>query len=220
MTVARSIRNFAVASRPARPSHVRPVRSLAPRGMLFREGDTADHVYEAVSGTLRLTRVLETGRRQVVAFAYPGDIIGFPAGCLYHADCEALTEVTVIAHRRAVLDDPLVEPDLHRRLQVAALAEIVHLQDHLLLLARKGAGSKLASFLSELADRQGTAEPDGIAIDLEMPRADIADYLCLTIETVSRTLTRMSEEGLLQRDGPTRLIVTDRDGLETLACAD
>jgi CRP/FNR family transcriptional regulator/CRP/FNR family nitrogen fixation transcriptional regulator len=213
---------LALAPRPARDldgSHVRPVRSLAPRATLFREGDAAAHLYEVASGTLRLTRLLETGRRQVVAFATPGDIVGFPAGGLHHADCEALTEVTVIAHRRSTLEDAGGDPALHRRLQEAALAEISRLQDHLLMLARKGATGKLASFLGEMADRQGVYGPKGIAVNLEMPRADVADYLCLSLETVSRTLTRMTEEGLVARDGAIRLIVTDRRGLQAMASA-
>jgi CRP/FNR family transcriptional regulator/CRP/FNR family nitrogen fixation transcriptional regulator len=207
-------------ARDADGAHVRPVRSLAACATLFREGDVARHLYEIVSGTLRLTRVLETGKRQVVAFAHPGDVVGFPAGGLHHADCEALTDVTVIAHRRSALEDAGRDPALHRRLQTAALTEISRLQDHLLMLARKGATGKLAGFLSELADRQGAPEPRGIDVSLEMPRADVADYLCLSPETVSRTLTRMSDEGLILRDGATRLIVTDRAGLRAMACAD
>ena len=203
-----------------RPFHVRPVRSVVPLAVLFREGDAAGHLYEVIAGTLRLTRVLETGRRQVVAFAHPGDVVGFPAGGLHHADCEALTEATVIAHAGSALTGAGRDPELRQSLQAAALAEIAQLQDHLLLLARKGAAGKLASFLGDLADRRGAAGPDGIALDLEMPRADIADYLCLTIETVSRTLTRMCDEGLIVRDGAARLIVTDRAGLERMASAD
>ncbi|MBM2578106.1 helix-turn-helix domain-containing protein [Jannaschia sp. Os4] len=205
----------APASRPLPP--VRPVRSLAPRAALFREGDRASHVFEVVSGTLRQTRLLECGRRQVVAFAHPGDMVGFPADGAHHADCEALTAVTVIAHPRAALDGAGGEPDLHRRLHGAALREIARLQDHLLLLARKGAVGKLASFLGDLADRHGAPCADGTALDLEMPRTDIADYLCLTIETVSRTLTRMCDEGVLRREGTSRLVVTDRDGLGDMA---
>lgn len=207
-------------ARTPRPVHARPVRSFAARQALFREGDAAEYLYEIISGTLRLTRVLETGRRQVVAFAHPGDVVGFPAGVAHHADCEALTEVTVIAHRRAALEDARSDPDMQRRLQTAALVEIARLQNHLLLLARKGAAGKLASFLGDLADCQGVPSPCGIVLDLEMPRTDVADYLCLSIETVSRTLTRMCEEGILERDGPTRLIITDRGGLECTACAD
>lgn len=220
MTAIRAIARPSQPRHPARPSHIRPVRSLAPRTVLFHEGDAAGHLYEVVSGTLRQTRVLETGRRQVVAFAHAGDVVGFPAGGLHHAECEALTDVTVIAHARSVLDDPEADVALHRRLQLSALSEIAHLQDHLLLLARKGAAGKLASFLGELADRMGTAAPGGIALEPEMSRTDIADYLCLTIETVSRTLTRMCADGIIARDGTTRLLIADRDRLDAMARAE
>jgi CRP-like cAMP-binding protein len=199
---------------------VRPVRALAPLAPLFREGDAAGTLYEVASGLLRLTRMLETGRRQVVAFAHPGDVIGFAPGTRHRADCTALTAAAVIAHRRAALEAAGAEPALRRRLQAAALAEIAHLQDHLLVLARKGAAGKLASFLGDLADRQGQPGPGGVAVELAMPRADIADYLCVSVETVSRCLTRMCAQGVLERDGAGRLIVRDRAGLHAMACAD
>ncbi len=220
MNAIRSIDVAAPVLHNASPVRIRPVRAFGARETVFREADPAEHVYEVVSGTLRLTRMLETGRRQVVAFAHPGDVVGFPAAGSYHADCEALTDVAVIAHRRTALDVPAMDPALHARLQDAAMREIAKLQDHLLVLARKGAAGKLASFLGQLADGQGAPGPDGIALDLEMPRSDVADYLCLTIETVSRMLTRMCEEGLVARDGPSRLVVLDRDGLHAMACAD
>lgn len=218
MTATTSLARRPPVAPRARPALIRPVRGLASGTTLFREGDPVTSLYEVASGTLRLTRVLETGRRQVVAFAHRGDIVGFPAAGAHHADCDALTGASVIAHRRAALDDSRPDPDLHRRLHAAALTEIARLQDHLLLLARKGAAGKLASFLGDLADRQGTPQMDGVAIDLELPRADIADYLCITIETVSRMLTRMCEAGLVRRDSISRLVVTDRAGLDAMAC--
>lgn len=207
-------------SRSQSHTHVRPVRNFAAGTVLYREGDAAENLYEIMSGTLRQTRVLETGRRQVTAFAHPGDVVGFPAHGRHHADCEALTDVTMIAHRRTALEDTGRDPALHHRLQSAALQEIVQLQDHLLILARKGAAGKLASFLGDLADRHGVPGSHGIELRLEMPRSDIADYLCLSIETVSRALTRMCDEGVIARDGTTRLIITDREGLDAMACAD
>ena len=217
MSFIRPIRRTGPASRPP---HARPVRVVPARAALFREGDPADDVFELVSGTLRLVRVLETGRRQVVSFAHAGDVVGLPAGGRHHADCEALTDATVIAHRRPIAGGRAADPELCRRIHDAALNEVARLQDHLLQLARKGATGKLAAFIDALADRQGIPRPGGIAVELEMPRADIADYLCLTIETVSRTLTRMCEDGVILRDGPARLVISDRAGLRAMAGAD
>jgi CRP-like cAMP-binding protein len=207
------------APAPVRSAPVRPVRPVAARATLFRQGDRADHLYEVAAGVAGLTLMLECGRRQVVSFVHPGDWVGFPVGGRHRADCEALTGLAVIAHRRAALEGPEGDPALRRRMQDAALREIVQLQDHLLLLARKGASGKLASFLCGLADRHGRRAPGGVALDLEVPRRDIADYLCISVETVSRTLTRMCADGLIRRDGPTRLVVADRAGLAAMAGA-
>lgn len=205
-----------------RRANLRPVRSVAAGDTLFREADEADHLFEVVSGVLRQTRLLETGRRQVVAFAHPGDIVGFPAGGgLHHSDCEALTPGSVLVHRRSALHDPSADPELHKHLQNAALAEIAALQDHLLLMARKGARGKLASFVAQLVERHGHSGEDGRPVlDLPMPRADIADYLCMSVETVSRGLTQMRQDGLIRLDGCQRVVILDRDGLDQMAGAD
>lgn len=203
-----------------RADHLHAIRSVEEGATLFREADPVTHLIELRTGVLRLTRVLETGRRQVIAFAYPGAVVGFPAEGRHHCDCEALTPATVSAHRRAALEESGTDPALHRRLQEAALREIAALQDHLMLLARKGARGKLASFLLHLLERQGRIEGGALVLDLAMPRADIADYLCMTVETVSRTLTHMRRAGLIRLDGCQRVVLLDRGGLAALAGAE
>ncbi|GIT91550.1 hypothetical protein JANAI62_20070 [Jannaschia pagri] len=220
MTAVQPILRMANPKPATARAHVRPMRNLPRQATLYRERDAADTLYEVTSGLLRLTRVLETGRRQVVAFAQPGDILGYAAGPVHQADCEALTDVTVLTHRRSALDDAQTNPVLRQRLQAGAMAQITALQDHLLLLARKGAVGKLAAFLCHLEGRSTVLSSDGTVIDLGAPRGDIADYLCISLETVSRTLTRMCEDGILRRDGVSRLIVRDSAGLAALARAD
>ncbi|WP_298432443.1 helix-turn-helix domain-containing protein [uncultured Jannaschia sp.] len=216
MTAMHAIRPHGTL-RAGRPT---ALRTLDAGETLFREADAMTHLFELRSGVLRLTRFLETGRRQVVAFAYPGDIVGFPAGRLHHSDCEALTPATVAAHRRAALDGPGADPGLHDELREAALAEIVALQDHLMLLARIGARGKLASFLLHLMENQGTLRDGYMTIDLPMPRADIADYLCTTVETVSRALTQLRRSGAIRLDGIQRVVLLDRDRLAQIAGSD
>ena len=80
-------------------------RDLKSGTVLYDEGDEAKRVYEVVSGVLRLTRVMENGRRQVIAFGYPGDIVGFPNGNEYHTECDVLSNARVIAHRRETLEN-------------------------------------------------------------------------------------------------------------------
>ena len=117
----------------------RPVRRLAVGASVYREGDEATHIYEVKTGILRLTRVLANGRRQVIAFALPGDVIGFPDGGNHHTDCDVLESCEVTAHPRAALDAGRRDPDTHERLLRAALREISAMQDHVMMLARKSA---------------------------------------------------------------------------------
>lgn len=180
---------------------------------LFREGDEAEHVYEIKSGVLRLTRVLENGRRQVIAFGLPGDIIGFPNGELHHTDCDVVATAEVIAHRRAELESGGGDPDTHRRLLRAALREISAMQDHFMMLARKSAMEKVASFLVVLSQRTGAPLGNYTTFMLPMSRADIADFLGLTIETVSRMFSQLRKDGTIALETPQRVVVRDMQGL-------
>ncbi len=201
-------------------SPTRPVRRLAAGAHVFREGDEACHLYEVQSGILRQTRVLENGCRQVIAFALPGDIVGFPNGDLHHTDCDAIGPCEVVLHRREALENGEGNPETHRRLLMAALREISALQDHLMMLARKSALEKVASFLMVLANRLGTRQGQTSTIELRMKRADIADFLGLTIETVSRTFTQLRNSGIISLHAPQFIIVRDVDRLAEVSDAD
>jgi CRP/FNR family transcriptional regulator/CRP/FNR family nitrogen fixation transcriptional regulator len=187
---------------------------------LFLEGDEARHIYEVRSGLLRLTRVLENGRRQVIAFGLPGDVVGFPKGEHHHTDCDVIAEGEIVAHRREVLEDGLGDPELHARLLGAALREISAMQDHFMMLALKSAPEKFASFLMVLAERTGYGLGNYTAIDLAMKRTDIADFLGLTIETVSRTITQFRNAGIIALDGAQTIVLLDQDALEAASQAD
>ncbi len=180
---------------------------------LFREGDAAASIYEIVSGVFRLTRVLGNGRRQVIAFGFPGDTIGFPKGACHHTDCEAITAAEVIVHRRNALDTVGGDHETHQRLLNAALREISAMQDHFMMLARKSAKEKMASFLVTLAERNGTPIGGYTSCSLPMSRADIADFLGLTVETVSRTLTRLRKENMIALENPQTVLIRDMRAL-------
>lgn len=198
----------------------RPVRRLAVGASVYREGDEATHIYEVKTGILRLTRVLANGRRQVIAFALPGDVIGFPDGGNHHTDCDVLESCEVTAHPRAALDAGRRDPDTHERLLRAALREISAMQDHVMMLARKSALEKVASFLMVLADRTGTRRGNHISIDLAMKRSDIADFLGLTIETVSRTITQLRNSGVIALESAQTVVILDHAALAEAADAD
>jgi CRP/FNR family transcriptional regulator/CRP/FNR family nitrogen fixation transcriptional regulator len=200
-------RSQSAVSAPARS------RVLAAGRYLFHEGDEAAYVYEVKTGVLRLTRVLENGRRQVIAFGLPGDIIGFPDGDMHHTDCDVVATAEVIAHRRAELESGEGDPHTHALLLQAALREISAMQDHFMMLARKSAVEKLASFLTVLSQRTGVPLGKYTTVDLPMSRADIADFLGLTIETVSRTFSILRKEGTIALETPQTVLILDMDAL-------
>ncbi len=179
----------------------------------FREGDKASHVYEVKSGVLRLTRVLKNGRRQVIAFGLPGDIIGFPNGDQHHTDCDVIATAEIVAHRRQNLEDGEGDPETHQRLLRAALREISAMQDHFMMLARKSAMEKVASFLIVLSHRTGTPVGNYTTFSLPMSRADIADFLGLTIETISRSLSILRKHGTITLETPQIVLVQDMQAL-------
>lgn len=190
---------------------------LKPGAYLYFERDEVEWLYQVTSGVLRLTRLLADGRRQVIAFGYPGDIVGFPADDLHHTDCEALTDVRLQPFRRAHLESGEGDPKLHCALLQAALREISAMQDHFMMLGRKSATEKLASFLCVLAERVGEDLGAYRQINLPMSRSDIADFLGLTTETVSRTFTQLRKSQIIVIDNIHTIIIQRPTALLSLA---
>lgn len=191
-----------------------PVQQMSAGEVLFSEGDKADSVYEVLSGMVRLYKLLPDGRRQVTGFLTAGQLLGLaPQGtCVFTAD--ALTEVSLVRYKRDAFERLIDEvPGFARRLLAVTSHELHAAQDQMVLLGRKSASEKVASFLLMLP-----AHKDDI--DVPMTRGDIADYLGLTVETVSRTLTRLRQDGLIALPVPARIQVLDRKGLENLASGD
>jgi CRP/FNR family transcriptional regulator, anaerobic regulatory protein len=186
---------------------------------VFSEGDEADSVYEVVRGMLRLCKLLPDGRRQITGFLSAGQFLGLaPEGvCVYTA--EAITDVTLCRYKRSAFDRLIDEvPGFAKRVLAVASHELSAAQNQMLLLGRKAAVEKVASFLLLMAEQAG--EDDDIAIGLPMTRSDIADYLGLTIETVSRTLTRLKQDRLIALPTPDRIRIRDRGQLEELAAGE
>ena len=187
---------------------------------LFYEGDEVDWLYQVNSGVLRLTRLLVDGRRQVIAFGYPGDVVGFPADGLHHTDCDALSDVRLQPIRSACLENGQCDPQLHHSLMQAALREISAMQDHFMMLGRKSAVEKLASFLCVLTERVGQSLGGFRQITLPMSRSDIADFLGLTTETVSRTLTQLRKSKIIAIDNIHTIIIQRPEALLGLSQGD
>jgi CRP/FNR family transcriptional regulator len=227
--ISNAAANIAVAGRAVSRSfggqatgHLMAISSLqkkAPGETLFAEGDEADSVYEVVQGTLRLYKLLPDGRRLITGFLSAGHLLGLaPEGvCVYTA--EAITNVTLCRYKRAAFERLIDEvPGFARRLLAVTSHELRAAQDRMLLLGRKTATEKVASFLLLMAERHGNEGAD--EIDVPMTRSDIADYLGLTIETVSRTLTKLKQDGLIALASSARIELLDRHRLDELAAGE
>lgn len=199
------------------PLQHKPATSLKAGSYLYFEGDDVTHLFVIETGVVRLTRVLEDGRRQVIAFGYPGDIVGFPAQGMHHTDCDALTHARLRAIPRRALDDSTHDPDLHAVLIDAALQEISAMQDHFMMLGRKSAAEKVASFLNVLLERIGDQHSEPPVIALPMSRSDIADFLGLTTETVCRCLTALRKADIICIKGISKVEVLDQIALSQRA---
>jgi CRP/FNR family transcriptional regulator len=197
VTIPTEFANAKPAPQLLRATKAPAQKLLKAKSHLFYEGDRVDWLYQIKSGVVRLTRLLSDGRRQVIAFGYPDDIIGFPSNGDHHTDCEALTETHLQPYRRTHLESGKADPELHTALLQAALREISAMQDHFMMLGRKSAAEKLASFLCVLSERVGEDLGEYKQFKLPMSRSDIADFLGLTTETVSRTFTLLRKSKII-----------------------
>ncbi|CAO3455889.1 Transcriptional regulator, Crp/Fnr family [Azospirillum argentinense] len=184
---------------------------------IFAEGEAADAVFRVVDGMIRLYKLLPDGRRQIIGFLQAGDMVGLAFADRYLYSAEAITASTVQRIPRCQLDALLdSQPALARRLLSVTTSELVAAQDQMLLLGRKSALEKLASFLLALSRRAGA----GRAIALPMSRCDIADHLGLTTETVSRGFTKLKTSRLIRILDGGRVELLDAEALAELAeCA-
>ncbi|MGH6952765.1 MAG: cyclic nucleotide-binding domain-containing protein [Alphaproteobacteria bacterium] len=169
-----------------------------PKATVFYEGDAADYLFNVNKGAVRVSKLLADGRRQVTGFLFPGDFLGLAFNDTYSYTAEAITKTQLCRFKRAELERLLQSmPHMEKRLLEMASNELATAQDQMMLLGRKTARERLASFLVMLrrrAERRGQASDP---LDLPMSRGDIADYLGLTIETVSRTFTELRKLGYI-----------------------
>jgi CRP/FNR family transcriptional regulator, nitrogen fixation regulation protein len=186
--------------------------SFARNAEIYGEGEPADYLYKVISGTVRTYKVLSDGRRQIGAFYMAGDVFGLEMGDEHTFSAEAIAEAKVLVVKRSALV-ALAERDSDVARQLWALTgrELSRVQDHILLLI-KTAQERVAGFLLEMAER---ASSDG-AVELPMSRQDIADYLGLTIETVSRTLTTLENAAAIELPSSRRIVLRNRSALNRL----
>lgn len=187
---------------------------------LFDEGEPAEHYFQVLTGTVCVYKLMEDGKRQIVAFALPGDFFGFGSGDVYNFSAEAITESKIRRFSRARAA-ALIGSDaaLGSRLFAIVRDQLVAAQQRLVLLGRKSAKARVASFLLMLGAR-GQNKPSLPAIDLEMSRGDIADYLGLALETVSRALSQLRENRVIDLPSPQHIMIRNLEVLREIAEGD
>ena len=169
---------------------------------IFEQGDAADHWFEVVSGVARACRIHTDGRRNLTAILFARDALGVESGDIRRTSAEAVTDVTLIKwSRRALLDAARLDPHAEDQTQCLLMRALDVAERRVTLSGLRSASERLAGFLMLLAGHS----PAGAAIQLSMSRYDIADYLGLTVETVSRTFTQFVKQKWIALDGPHRV---------------
>jgi CRP/FNR family transcriptional regulator len=197
------------------------VVQLCAKDTLVWEGDSADDVYQVVRGVACLYKLLPDGRRQVARFCHAGDLIGLTAEGYYPYTADALTGLTVVRIRRADLDNRIETDCAFRKTVLRAIGQELSLaQNQLLLLGRKSASERVASFLQAMVEQAIREGSNGHSIVLAMTRVDIADFLGLTHETVCRTFSLFRNQGIIAIPDPHLVEVLCPDILEEIAEGD
>ena len=180
---------------------------------IFGQDEPAEYLYKVVSGTVRICTLMSDGRRQIGGFYLPGDILGLEAEDVHRFSAEAIGDCQVLAVRRTTfLAQASRDPDTVRQLWAQTLGHLQRAQNHMLLLGRKTAQERVAAFLLDMAERL----PGSGSVELPMCRQDIADYLGLTIETVSRTLTQLERDGVIGIPVSRRILLRNRAELDRM----
>jgi CRP/FNR family nitrogen fixation transcriptional regulator len=179
---------------------------------IYAQDEPVELLYRVVRGVVRTSRVTADGRRQVGAFYYPGDLFGLEPGPDHRFGAEALEDCDILMVRRSAVRAAAGDAELDRAILEAQRLEMERLQDHVVMLGRKSARERVASFLMSIAQRG-----DDDHADLAMGRQDMADYLGLTIETVSRMLTQLQGEAIVEFPSSRRFQIRKWTALEAIA---
>jgi CRP/FNR family transcriptional regulator, anaerobic regulatory protein len=189
---------------------------------VVQQGDLASHVFKVASGALRVVRLMPDGRRHIASFLMPGDFFGLADLESYGHSVEAITDSTLLRYTRSGLEG-FLDRDMQMRRQVFGVMcrELSAVQDHLLLLGRKTATERLATFLLAMAERRSPHRPgEDRQVELPMNRSDVADYLGLRIETVCRVLADLKQRRIIDMPDVHSIVILRRDTLEDLSAGD
>jgi CRP-like cAMP-binding protein len=186
---------------------------VSQHGHVFRQGDRADHIYQVVDGAVMLYKLLPDGRRQVVELLSAGDVFGLTPLPVYDCSAETLVSANIIAYERASVEQ---SPQLLRRLSGHVHAQLCALHEHAVLLGRKSALERVATFVMHCVPGRGGFNclgprfgDDSTVVRLGMTRQEIADYLGLTLETVSRAFSELRRRGVIAIDKQEEVRIRD-----------
>jgi CRP-like cAMP-binding protein len=186
--------------------------SFARNSEIYGENEPAEYLYKVIAGTVRTYRVLSDGRRQIGAFYLPGDVFGLETGDEHAFSAEAVSDAKILVMKRsAVVSLASRDSEIARELWSLTSHELQRVQDRILLLI-KTSQERVAGFLLEMAQRVNATNE----IELPMSRQDIADYLGLTIETVSRTLTQLESDAAIALPTSRRIVLRNHAALKRL----
>ncbi len=196
-------------------------RRIGAGDRLFDEGDRAAHYFVVTEGAMTVFKEAYDGRRQITGFLYPGDMLGLNHHQRYAYSAEALSDAVVCQYKIADLNRLFRDyPEMEHWLLRHCSDELASAHDQMFLLGRKNAMEKIASFLWFQMHRLKLRSRNRTLLALPMSRRDIADYLGLTVETVSRTLTRMRRDGTIRTIGKHDIDVLDVEDLRVRAGID
>ena len=185
---------------------------------LLHEEDSTKYVYNLSSGVSAVERLASDGRRQIMAFIYPGDFIGVSTGPAYSISDRALTDVTACKwHIRDIEALYVKYPELEQRVHEIATRVLAATMDQIFVLGRKNAIEKIAYFLLYIDKRQVKFDGHTDEFTLPMTRADIADYLGITVETVSRAFSLLKKKGFIELSQNWVVRLLDKDTLAEIA---
>jgi CRP/FNR family transcriptional regulator, anaerobic regulatory protein len=192
--------------------------NVEPHHSIFDEAEPAEYVYNVTGGTVKVYKLLGDGRRQITGFLFAGDFLGLTHNESYAYSAEALAPTTLCRFPRRKLEALLDEiPSLEQRLLAMASHELAAAQDQMMLLGRKSARERVVSFMLMLSDSAARHGRPSDPVALPMSRGEIADYLGLTIETISRTLTRLRKQGLIELLDEKHVRLSKRSELREIA---
>ena len=182
------------------------------------QGESIDNYSNILRGVVKLSKMMSDGRQQIVGLQFAPDFLGRPFLRESNVTAEAATETELCSFPRRVIDRFVEEaPDFERKLHDQSLKELDEARDWMLTLGRKSAQEKVASFLYLIATHINPGDGDQSTFDLPLSRADIADFLGLTIETVSRQMTKLRKEGIIVIENNRHLTVPKLERLRIFA---